>query len=254
MKRIKEILGVLFYPILLLVVEFGLIFVFTLIFNITNDYEIGSLEYTENLSVFFNNNRIWIVLLSFILLLPLFKKKCNINKFSFNLKNIILLILLGVGFGLTYNLVLLNLNKLFPFTTIFEGNNSTILITLITSGLIGPIMEELVFRNIVYERLKKIVKPFVAIILTGLLFGLLHGNLIQFIYAFLFNFVLIFVYEKHKSIYAPIIVHVSANSGLQLYLSLINYNNIYISIVSLVMSLIIVLISYKLMNKEQNNG
>lgn len=254
MKRIKDILGVLIYPILLLIVEFGSIFIFTLIFNMTNNYEIGSVEYTEALATFFVNNRIWIVLVSLIILIPLFKKKCTINRMNFDIKNIILLILIGISFGLTYNLIILHLNRYLNFTNIFDESNTNILITLLTSGLIGPIMEELVFRNIVYEKFKKIYKSTSAILLTGVLFGLFHGNLIQFIYAFLFNFILIFVYEKYKSIYAPIIVHISANSGLQLFLVLINYNNIYISLSSLFVSLIILLISYKLMNKNSING
>lgn len=254
MKRIKEILGVLIYPILLLVVEFSSILLFTLIFNMTNNYEIGSLEYTENLGIFFTNNRFWIVLVSFILLIPLYKKKCTINKMTFDIKNIILLILIGISFSLTYNLIILNLNRYLNFTDIFDGSNTNILITLLTSGLIGPIMEELVFRNIVYEKFKKIYKPISAILLTGILFGIFHGNLIQSIYVFLFNFILIFVYERYKSIYAPIIVHISANSGLQLFLSFINYNNIYVSLFSLIMSLIILLISYKLMNKSGVDG
>lgn len=250
MKKIKDLLGVLIYPILLLVVEFGLILLFTFIFNMNNNYEIGSLEYTERLGTFFANNRLWMVLISFILLIPLFKKKCNISKLNCDFKNIILLILVGISFSLTYNLILLNLNRYLNFTNIFDGTSTNLIITLLSSGIIGPIIEELVFRNIVYEKFKKFYKPLSAIFLTGLLFGVLHSNMLQFIYAFLFNFILIFVYEKYNSIYAPIIVHASANSGLQLFLSLINYNNIYVSVTCLITCLIILLISHKLMNKN----
>lgn len=251
MKRIKDFLGVLIYPVILLLVQFGLILLFTLIFNITNNYEIGSIEYVENLGIFFTNNKLWLAVLTFLLLIPLFKKKCTIKKLDFDLKNMILLILLGISFGLTYNLILINLNYGFNFTNIFDESNSNIIITVLASGIIGPIMEELIFRNIVYERFKKLYKPVASIILTGIIFGIFHGNIIQFIYVFLFNFILVFVYEKYQSIYAPIIVHISANVGLQLFLNFVNYNNIYTNIFSLIINLIVLLISYKKMNKSE---
>ena len=46
MNKIKEFLKVLIYPIILLLIQFGLIIIFTLVFNINNNNEIGSLEYT----------------------------------------------------------------------------------------------------------------------------------------------------------------------------------------------------------------
>ncbi|MBE6152235.1 MAG: CPBP family intramembrane metalloprotease [Firmicutes bacterium] len=249
MKRIKEILGVLSYPIIFLVVQFGIIILFTLIFNLTNNYEIGSTQYTNQLGLFFSNNRLWIVALTFISLIPLFKKNCNINKIGVNFKQVTLLILLGLSFAISYNLILLNLN----ITNLFDGSNDKLVMTLLTSGIIGPIMEELIFRNIVYEKLKGMYKPLTAIILTGLIFGLFHGNLIQFIYAFLFNFILIFVYEKSRSIYTPIIVHVSANSGIQLFLSLINYNNIYVKLFGLIISAMVLYLSFKIIKKQDSN-
>lgn len=251
MKKIKDILGVLFYPIVLLVAEFISIIVFTLIFNLTSDYKLGTLEYTEKLGLFFANNRLWMLILMFLMLIPMFKKKCKIEKIKFNIKDIGLMILLGLLFSLTYNLILININNVFKFTNIFEQTNINIVITLLASGVVGPITEELIFRNIVYEKSKKIFRPIMAILFTGLLFGVCHGNMIQFIYAFLFNFLLIYVYEKYKSVYAPIIVHISANSGLQLFLFLVNYNNSCVSIVSLIICSLSLFISYKLMNKKE---
>ncbi|MBE6138317.1 MAG: CPBP family intramembrane metalloprotease [Firmicutes bacterium] len=248
MKRIKEFLRVLLYPGLLLLAQYVSIFIFTFIFNISNTYEVGSNEYVESLAYFFSDYRVIIVILSVLLLIPLFKKKCNFNKLSTNKYSIMLLVLNGISFALVYNLTLLHLNKHLNFTNIFDSSNTNLFLALIASGIIGPIMEELIFRNIVYERFKKSYKPIIAIALTGLLFGLFHGNIIQFLYAFLLNFILIFVYEKFQSIYAPIVVHVSANCGLQLFLTFINYNNIYISSMFLIINIMILITSYKLLN------
>lgn len=253
MKRIKEIMGILIYPIILLAVEACSIVLFTIIFNIINNNEIGSVEYTYKLGNFFANNKMWMVILMFVILIPLFKKKCNIQKIDFNFKIIITLILIGISFGLTYNLILLNLNNVLNFTSIFDVQNTNVIGTLISSGILGPIMEELIFRNIMYEKLKKSYRIGLAVLFTGLIFGIFHGNLIQFIYAFLFNYILILVYEKFKSIYAPIIVHIGANSGLQLFLTYINHENIYISIISLIISAVVLIISYKQICKSHIN-
>ena len=58
------------------------------------------------------------------------------------------------------------------------------------------------------------------------------------------------VYEKYESIYAPIIVHISANSGLQLFLSFVNYNNYYVSIISLIICALSLFISYKFIKQK----
>lgn len=250
MKKIKEFLKVFIYPVILLASQFVSILLFTFIFNLTNNYEVGSNKYIENLSLFFSNNSIWIAVLTFLILIPIFKKKCNFNKLKVGTKDIIVLILIGISFAVLYNLILFNLN----FTDIFNNNgNNKLFITLIASGLIGPIMEELIFRNIVYEKLKKNYKPIFAVILTGILFGLFHGNIIQFIYVFLFNFIFIMVYEKYDSIYAPIIVHISANSGLQLFLTFVNYQNTYINIFSLILSIILMFFTTKILINTRTN-
>ena len=120
MKKIKDILGILFYPVMLVLTEFASIVIFTLVFNMTNNYAVGSLEYVENLSVFFADNQLGMVLLSVLMLIPIFKKKCKIQRIRLNIKDIGLLVLLGLSFGLTYNLILINLN----YTDLFGSNNT----------------------------------------------------------------------------------------------------------------------------------
>ena len=46
------------------------------------------------------------------------------------------------------------LNNLFYFTNKFEINSIPIMVQIICSGICGPILEELVFRGIVYNKLK----------------------------------------------------------------------------------------------------
>ena len=92
---------------------------------------------------------------------------------------------------------------------IFEGGG--FLIQLLTAGIVAPIVEELIFRGLVYRRTKKMTGTIAAAILSAALFGVFHGNWVQAPYAFIIGIVAVFVYEKFKSIVAPIMLHMSAN-------------------------------------------
>lgn len=88
---------------------------------------------------------------------------------------------------------------------------SGMLVQILAAGIAGPIVEELIFRGLIYKRIKKMSSVMIAGILSSLLFGLYHGNWIQAPYAFIIGMVCVFVYEKYKSIIAPILLHISAN-------------------------------------------
>lgn len=88
---------------------------------------------------------------------------------------------------------------------------SSLIIQFITAGFVGPIVEEMIFRALVYKRTKKIAGMIPAAIISSVLFGVFHANWIQAPYAIIIGFMCVFVYEKYKSIIAPIILHISAN-------------------------------------------
>ena len=88
---------------------------------------------------------------------------------------------------------------------------SQLVVQVIAAGIICPIVEELIFRGLVYKRLKKISSVMVAGIISSLLFGIYHGNWVQAPYAFIVGMLCVYVYEKYKSIVAPILFHMSAN-------------------------------------------
>lgn len=253
MQKIKEYLWVLFYPILLLITQFIIIFIFTLFFNLNTTNEVGTIIYEEQLAHFLNQNKVFIVLITFLILIIFLLKKIKNKLIHINLKNTFFLIILGICFSITFNLFLYSINKLYYFTNLFDNTNTSIIVALITTGILGPILEEIVFRGIVYEKLKKLF-PTMSIWITGLLFGLFHGNIIQFIYAFIFNIILIKFYEKYKSIYAPIIIHISANSGLILLLPFIKRLNFGCSLFYFLIFFTTLIIFYKLMYKKENNG
>lgn len=89
---------------------------------------------------------------------------------------------------------------------------STLMLELIGSAILSPIMEELVFRGIVFGNLRKIMSIGTAIFLSAFLFGIVHFNIVQFIYAFLLGIVLALFMYKSGHMYAAMVGHIAANA------------------------------------------
>ena len=82
---------------------------------------------------------------------------------------------------------------------------------LLTSGLIVPIVEELLFRGGVFRVLRRRMLFPWAMIISAVVFGVYHGNLVQFVYAGLCGVLLAYLYEKYHTILAPILSHAAMN-------------------------------------------
>lgn len=84
-------------------------------------------------------------------------------------------------------------------------------IQILCVGIVIPIMEELIFRGLVYKRMRMRVSATRAIFSSAMFFGLYHGNSVQMIYGALCGLLLAYLYEKYGSVKAPIFAHVLMN-------------------------------------------
>lgn len=91
---------------------------------------------------------------------------------------------------------------------IYSGN---LFVQIVATCIGAPLVEELLFRGLVYKRMRTKFKVLPCMIFSSLIFGAVHGNIVQFVYAFLVGLILAFVYEKFKTLWAPIIFHAGAN-------------------------------------------
>ena len=122
------------------------------------------------------------------------------------------------------------------------------LMAWITAVLMAPVLEEIVFRGLMYTRLKKGLPVVGAAIITSLAFGMAHGTVIWAIYTFVFSMVLIWVFEKFQSLTASIVLHMAYNlSGMAL--SLIPEEAGAIILILFVVSIAGVGFAYKLIRK-----
>lgn len=78
-------------------------------------------------------------------------------------------------------------------------------------GIISPLAEEIVFRGIIYNRMKKHMPVVLSIILSALLFGLYHGNLVQAVYGLCMGMLIAYTYEKFGGFFYAFLFHAAAN-------------------------------------------
>lgn len=82
---------------------------------------------------------------------------------------------------------------------------------LLASGLMIPLVEELIFRGMVFASLRDKLPFFLSAAMSSALFGLFHGNLPQGVYAFVVGIAAAWLYQTCSTLLAPILLHVSAN-------------------------------------------
>ncbi|MCD8396044.1 MAG: CPBP family intramembrane metalloprotease [Lachnospiraceae bacterium] len=89
--------------------------------------------------------------------------------------------------------------------------SSQMAMQLLGPGFLVPIAEELIFRGLVYKRMKTRLSVGQAVFFSALLFALYHGNPIQMIYAFPMALLLALLYDRDGSLAVPILFHMGAN-------------------------------------------
>lgn len=82
---------------------------------------------------------------------------------------------------------------------------------LLTVAIAAPLLEELLFRGIVFRSLEKVLPVWVSIALSALLFGAYHMNPAQAVYATGMGIVTGIIYYKTDCLLYPILVHAANN-------------------------------------------
>lgn len=158
----------------------------------------------DNLTNFINNYGGIILILTNITYIIYIIKKNRIKVNKYNLIDNYPKIYLFISIPLFLNsLILLINNQKIPTINIY--------IALFGSVIIGPILEELIFRYLIYNNLNKFNNKNTSIILSSLIFALVHNGFINIVYAFIIGTILTIIYSKNKNIKEVIILHMVAN-------------------------------------------
>jgi membrane protease YdiL (CAAX protease family) len=128
-------------------------------------------------------------------------------------------ILLGIGFGFLLWAFSAFLNLiLFPFFPNYGEeisvffNRDQLFVNALVIVLVGPIVEEVIFRDKIYKRLEESFGPSHAIFIQALLFGFVHSIALQKIYTTVLGMGLGYVRHKKNSLIIPVLAHMTINA------------------------------------------
>lgn len=135
-----------------------------------------------------------------------------------NVMDFVMAIIGGVGIAIILN-ILIGLTGISGIDNTFQEisdtiKNTPIVITIICAGIIIPIVEEIIFRGLIFNRIKFQYNLTSAMLISSVVFGIYHGNIIQGIYATMLGVCLAYAYNKTKNILIPIFIHISANTSV----------------------------------------
>ncbi len=111
-----------------------------------------------------------------------------------------------------------------------EENLPLIFISSIIAAVFGPVMEEIFFRGVMYNAVKKKTGVFWAVFITSVLFSFLHTHamtyfLVGFVPITILGMALAYLYEKTGSLIPSITLHVLNNLGSVFMVFLFKYFN-----------------------------
>ena len=180
------------------------------------------LIFTKNIEIVKNNiyplvligDIITLILIALILLPSDYGMKDRINIKRIPIKEYFNIIILGIGITILLLFLSSILTKLIPsyneVANQLATSRGSALQLIITIALI-PIYEEIFYRGIIFEYLRKNFNIIVAIVVQALVFGVMHLNLVQGIYTFILGIVLALIYMYSESILGNITVHIIFN-------------------------------------------
>ena len=132
------------------------------------------------------------------------------------LVHFILLVLLGLFLSLTINSIFIYTGFI-KLSIVPSGIDDRVIyiiamiIRILTSCVIGPLIEEIVFRGFLFNSLSKRIKVILAALLTTIIFAVMHISISTVIFAIFTGLVFIYFYIKTNNLLVSFTIHSSCN-------------------------------------------
>lgn len=227
MEYLKKLIKAMKDIIIVMVIQYSLIFGIGILYMILNGEDL--------MSFYINEGYIILTFIYAILVMTLLNRYREKEK-SLPLKDYYGAVLFGISLACFLNMLIFKLGQ---SNEVVEVNK---ILLFISSGILGPIMEELLFRKKLLTELLKFNNKYVSILLSSFIFSFLHNGIITMLYAFILGIVFGIFYIKYKNVKLTIFMHMAANI-IVIYLT--RYNTFI-----LILSIIGLLISYLIINKK----
>ena len=227
MEYLKKLIKAMKDIIVVMVIQYSLIFGIGILYMILNGEDL--------MSFYINDGYIILTFIYAILVMALLNRYREKEK-SLPLKDYYGAVLFGISLACFLNMLIFKLGQ---SNEVVEVNKTLL---FISSGILGPIMEELLFRKKLLTELLMFNNKYVSILLSSFIFSFLHNGMITMLYAFILGIVFGIIYIKYKNVKLTIFMHMAANI-IVIYLT--RYNTLI-----LILAIIGLLISYLIINKK----
>lgn len=137
----------------------------------------------------------------------------------FCIRNLIIYLITGFATQVAVSMCLVLILPLFPQTqakymllleSLIGGN---VLVTVLATVILAPIVEEIIFRELMTKKLCKLFPFWFVNIIQAITFGIYHLNIVQAVYAFVLGLLLGFVAYRLKSVWASVVLHGTINAS-----------------------------------------
>ena len=89
--------------------------------------------------------------------------------------------------------------------------SQSLVLAILGNVVAAPILEEIIFRGLIFDRLRKGMPVVLAAILASICFGLAHGQIVWVCYTFVIGLILCYIMHKSNSILPSIAAHMGMN-------------------------------------------
>ena len=220
MNYLKNLLKSIIPIIIIYIIQILIIFILSSIYILLGN---------KNLNNFVSNELSIILSIINIFIIIILLRKYKYPNIKLN-KNIYFpLVTLGISISCLFNMTLyIFIPPKVPTIPIY--------ISIISTGVIGPFLEEILFRQILLNKLKEFNSPTKSIIISTIIFSLIHLDPIKILYTLILGLILNITYHKTNNILSSILIHISANIisifllEFNIYILIFSFINIIISI------------------------
>lgn len=161
----------------------------------------------------------WVAWLIHMIFRKRFLERLSFHKTSFTFISLSLIAGIGLQLPIGYLMNLVESTGMAPdffkdYAELMEPlmTNQNLVLQILTVGIVVPVLEECIFRGMVFNQLRKNVPVALALIIQALLFGIAHMNVIQGSYAFLTGILMGLLLLWSDSLILPICMHMGMNT------------------------------------------
>lgn len=138
------------------------------------------------------------------------------RKKKFHPGEAVLLLVMGAAFSQFVNMLVGLFQNLLNYQQYQENmeeitRGKSLLTLVFWMGIVAPLAEEVIFRWLIYLRLRDYMKMGAAAVISGAFFGVYHMNLVQAVYAGILGMVFAYFLEITGNLWTSVLIHMGAN-------------------------------------------